>query len=263
MEKRAKRSQLILFVVISYSILWGLFGIGTLFRIPFTYDPWELGGLLVLIGVSASLIGSAVSVLILEGVDGLRQLFKRSFQWRFNFIWYLAALLTPFIIIIANTMAVAWTTETEFPNNWFLPSMPFGFMFFFLIYDGLGEEIGWRGFALPELQKEFGSLGGSIVVGIIWSFWHLPLFFMPGSYQHGDPLIPFTYLLTCWTIIMALFISKARGSVLPCILLHGSANFIAFTIKYPQHYVFLFWGISALIASLFLPRPLIKFGNNS
>jgi membrane protease YdiL (CAAX protease family) len=45
--------------------------------------------------------------------------------------------------------------------------MPFGFMIFFLIYDGIGEEIGWRGFALPRFQENLGSLGGSIVVGVL------------------------------------------------------------------------------------------------
>ena len=102
--------------------------------------------------------------------------------------------------------------------------MPLGVMLFFLIYDGLGEEIGWRGFALPEFQKRLGSLGGSIIVGILWAVWHLPLFFTPGSNQYGDSLIPYIYVLTCWTIVMALFVGKARGSILPGILLHESAN---------------------------------------
>ena len=141
--------------------------------------------------------------------------------------------------------------------------MPTGFMLFFLIYDGLGEEIGWRGFALPEFQNRLGSLGGSIIVGILWALWHLPLFFMPGSSQYGHSLIPYIYLLTCWTIIMALFVGKARGSVLPAILIHESANFVAFTINYPRQYVLFFWGIAAFIAAVFLPKPLIKFGKTS
>jgi membrane protease YdiL (CAAX protease family) len=167
------------------------------------------------------------------------------------------------MVTAASTIAAVWVTGAEMPEKWFSPSMPFGFMIFFLIYDGLGEEIGWRGFALPQFQESFGSLGGSIVVGVLWALWHLPLFFIPGSYQYGDALIPYIYLLTCWTIVMALFVGKARGSVWPAILLHGSANFVAFTIRYPHTYVHLFWGIAALIAALFLPRPLITLGKKS
>ena len=263
MEMKSRKSQLILFVVVSYAYLWLLFGIGRLFDIPFSNDPRQLGGLLVLLGVPASLIAAISATLITRGRDDLRQLFKRSLEWRFAPIWYLAAVSSPLLVTAASTIAAVSITGAEIPDNWFSPSMPFGFMVFFLIYDGLGEEIGWRGLALPRLQESLGSLGGSIVVGILWALWHLPLFFMPGSSQYGDALIPYVYLLTCWTIVIALFVGKARGSVLPAILLHGSANFVAFTIRYPHTFVDLFWGIAALIAAVFLPRPLITLGKNS
>lgn len=66
-------------------------------------------------------------------------------------------------------------------------------MVFLLIYIGLGEEIGWTGLALPRFQESLGSLGGSMVVGVLWALWHLPLFFMPGSSQYGISLIGFIY----------------------------------------------------------------------
>ena len=263
MAKQTQLSHLILYVVISYSILWALFGIGKLFEIPFTYDPRQLGGLLVLIGVPAALIAATTSLLITNGKYGLHHLIKRSLNWRFNIIWYIAAILTPLVIAAASTLTAVLISEAELPNNWFSPSMPLGFMIFFLVYNGLGEEIGWRGFALPELQNRLGSLGGSLVVGTLWALWHQPLFFAPGSSQYGDSLILYIYLLTCWTIVMALFIYKAQGSVLPAILLHESANFFAFAVNYRKQYNFLFWGVAAFIAIIFLPRPLIKFGNNS
>jgi hypothetical protein len=53
------------------------------------------------------------------------------------------------LVTAASTIAAFWITGAEIPDNWFSPSMPFGFMVFFLIYDGLGEEIGWREFAVP------------------------------------------------------------------------------------------------------------------
>jgi membrane protease YdiL (CAAX protease family) len=263
MDKKSRKSQLILFVGISYGILWLLFGIGRLFDIPFTYDPRQLGGLLVLVGIPASLIGAISATLITGGREDLHQLFKRSLEWRFSPIWYLAAVSAPLIVTAASTITAVWIAGAEILDNWFSPSMPIGFMIFLLIYVGLGEEIGWRGFALPRFQERFGSLGGSIVVGVLWALWHLPLFFMPGSSQYGTSLIGFIYFATCWTIVMALFVNKARGSVLPAILLHGSVNFVAFVIRYPHQYVNLFFGIAALIAAAFLPRPLITLGQKS
>jgi membrane protease YdiL (CAAX protease family) len=160
-------------------------------------------------------------------------------------------------------MAAVWLSGAEMPENWFSPTMPLGYMVFLLIYIGLGEEIGWRGFALPRFQERLGSLGGSIATGVFWALWHLPLFLMPGSSQYGSSLILFIYLATCWTIPMALFVGKSHGSVIPAILLHISVNFLAFAIRYPHTYVDLFYGIAAVIAAVFLPRPLIAQGKTS
>ena len=133
-------------------------------------------------------------------------------------------------------------------------------MTFLLLYIGLGEEIGWRGFALPRFQEILGSLGGSIANGVFWALWHLPLFFMPGSSQYGHSVLLFIYLLTCWSITMAVFVGKSQGSVIPAILFHVAVNFLAFAIFYPYKYFYLFWGITAIIATPFLPRPLARVG---
>jgi membrane protease YdiL (CAAX protease family) len=257
LDAKSRKLELILFVAFTYGYLWLLFGVSKVFDIAFSYDPRQPGGILVLVGVPAALIGSVLATLLTSGWDGLRRLFQRSFHWRFAPTWYLAAVSAPLLVTAASVLAAIWIAGAELPDPWFSPYMPFGFMAFFLIYVGLGEEIGWRGFALPRFQESLGSLGGSIVVGVLWALWHVPLFLMPGSSQHGDLLVPYVFLLTCWTIVMALFVEKAHGSVLPAILLHGSANFVAFTMNYPHRYVNLFWGIAALTATLFLSRPLI------
>jgi membrane protease YdiL (CAAX protease family) len=258
MEKQSRKSQLILFVAISYAYLWLLLGIGRLFDIPFSNDPRELGGILVLIGIPAALFAASLVTLITAGKEELRRLFRRSLEWRFASRWYLASLLTPLLVALASTIAAVWINGVEIAEDWLSPSMPLGFMIFLLIYIGLGEEIGWRGFALPRFQESLGSLGGSIATGIFWALWHLPLFLMPGSSQYGQSVILFIFLLTCWTVPMALFVGKSRGSVIPAILFHASVNFLAFAIQYPHKYVFLFWGIAATIAAVFLPKPLIS-----
>jgi membrane protease YdiL (CAAX protease family) len=210
------------------------------------------------------LVAAILTILLTGGRENLRRLFNRSLQWRFSIRWYLASLLTPLLVTFVSSIAAVLIAETEIPTNWFSPSMPLGFMIFLLIYIGLGEEIGWRGFALPRLQESLGSLGGSVATGVLWALWHLPLFLMPGSSQYGDSLVLYIYLLTCWTIPMALFVDRTRGSVIPAILFHGSVNFVAFAIKYPHTYVLYIWGIAAIIAVVFLPMPLIKaLGKNS
>jgi len=262
-KKTSTRKQLILFLVISYGYLWLLFVISKLFDIPFTYDPQQLGGQLVLVGIPASLVATILTTLVTGSKEDLRKLFKRSLDWRFSFTWYLAGALVPLLVGFASTMMAVWLGKAELSENWFSPSMPVGFMVFLLIYIGLGEEIGWRGFALPRFQEMLGSLGGSIATGVFWALWHSPLFLMPGSSQYGSSLILFIYLTTCWTIPMALFVGKSHGSVIPAILLHASVNFLAFAIQYPHTYVYLFYGIAAIIAAVFFPKPLFTQGRTS
>ena len=209
MNKKPGRSQLILFVAISYAYLWLLYGIGRLFDIPFSYNIKEPGGILVLIGIPASLFSASLVTLITDGKEGLRQLFMRSLEWRFAPKWYLSSLVTPLLVALTSGIAAVWINGVEIAGSWFSPSMPLGFMAFLLIYIGLGEEIGWRGFALPRFQESFGSLGGSLATGVSWALWHLPLFLMPGSSQYGHSVILFIYLLTCWTIVMIILGAKS------------------------------------------------------
>jgi membrane protease YdiL (CAAX protease family) len=263
MNKKSVRLHLIVFLAISYAYLWLLFGIGRLFDIPFSYDPRQPGGILVLIGIPASLFAASLVTLITAGKGALRRLFRCSLKWCFAPRWYLASLLTPLLVAFASGIAAVWINGVEIAEDWFSPSMPLGFMAFLLIYIGFGEEIGWRGFALPRFQQSLGSLGGSIATGVFWALWHLPLFLMPGSSQYNHSVILFVYLLTCWTILMAVFVGKSRGSVIPAILFHASVNFLAFAIQYPYRYFYLFWGIAAAIAAIFLPGSLISMEKRS
>jgi membrane protease YdiL (CAAX protease family) len=258
MGKKNRKSQIFLFILISYAHLWLLYGIGKLLDIQFSYNPLQPGGVLVLLGVPASLIAAFAVTLITQGIEGPRRLFNRSLACRFSPIWYLAAVIIPVVVTTVSTVVAVFFTEAIVPERFFSTSFPIGLLTFFLIYDGLGEEIGWRGLALPQLQERLGSLGGNIVLGIAWALWHLPLFFMPGSSQYGSSLVQYVYLLTCWSIVIGLLVNRARGSVLVAILFHETVNFIAFTIHYPHTYVHIVWGVAALIAIVFLPKPLIK-----
>ncbi len=242
--KQKEKSSLFLFVLISYAQIWFLYGIAKLLDMPFSMDPRQLGRAYFTCSVLLlPLFATIVATVIITGKEGLNQLFRRSFAWRFSPIWYLIAVFIPFAVTAASTWAAISFFNAEIPKNWFSPSFGIGFLLFFLIWDGLGEEVGWRGLALPLLQDRLGSLGGNILLGIIWALWHLPLFLMPGSFQYGNSLIIYVYLITCWSIVIALLVNKAQGSVLVAILFHESANFIAFTIRYPYTYYVLFmWG---------------------
>lgn len=257
--EKNRTHNFLLFILLAYGQIWVLYGVEQLFDIPFSMNPRHLGGVLFVYGAAIPSISAIISTLITEKREGLRSLFRRSFQWRFSSILYLTAFLIPFIVCALSTMAAVSFMGAKFPEKWFSPVFGIGFLIFFLIHNGIGEEIGWRGFALDVLQHRLGSLGGNFCLGVIWATWHLPLFFLKGSFQYGDSIIIYVYLLTCWSIIIGMLVNKSKGSILPAILFHEAANFIAFTIRYPgTYYVFFIWGVAAGIAIVFLPRPLFK-----
>ncbi|MBX3196165.1 MAG: CPBP family intramembrane metalloprotease [Microbacteriaceae bacterium] len=92
------------------------------------------------------------------------------------------------------------------------------------------EETAWRGYALPRLQRRFDPLVASLVLGVLWGLWHLPLFFIPGSFQSTIPFIGFLISTIATSVVIGWLFNRARGSVLIVALFHGFTDvMIAFT----------------------------------
>ena len=95
-------SSFMLFILLAYGAIWGLFGLGRWFEIPFSMDPRAPGGLFYLVGAALPSSCAIVAVLVIERRDGLRRLMQRSLTWRFSPFWYLAAILIPFAVTGIN-----------------------------------------------------------------------------------------------------------------------------------------------------------------
>ena len=117
----------------------------------------------------------------------------------------------------------------------FLKSYPFLFVAIFFGGGPLGEEIGWRGFALPRLQARFGPLRASLILGLLWAFWHLPHFLT--SAQRGGPgmslsvlyfnLPVFLVMVVALSIVFTWVFNRTEGSLFIAMLLHASINTFA------------------------------------
>jgi membrane protease YdiL (CAAX protease family) len=97
----------------------------------------------------------------------------------------------------------------------------FGYMF---IQVGIGEEIGWRGYALPKLQAGYSALVSSVILGVIWSLWHLPLFFDPTSPYSRTPFWAFLIFMVAVSILITWVFNSTGGSVLMIMILHAVMN---------------------------------------
>jgi membrane protease YdiL (CAAX protease family) len=100
------------------------------------------------------------------------------------------------------------------------------FFFYILLIGGGQEELGWRGYALPKLQTKYNALVSSLILGVLWSGWHLPMFFIPGSIFSGTPFPIYMIMLMMMSVVYTWLYNNTE-SILACILYHTWSNFAA------------------------------------
>jgi len=233
------RHPLVSFFAMAYALTW------------LAWSPWYLSkagvGLLPYDGDSISdylntvalALGPTLSAFIMTGVtggrDGVRRLLRRIVLWRVGLGWYLFVLVgIPAILVLSTIVlpgALASFQASAVPSTMFLYVVA-GPVFLFA-GGPVFEEIGWRGFAFPRLQRLHGPLVGSLVLGALWGLWHLPLFLIPSwDTPHGSLLD--VALFVTWavstTIVITWVFNNTKGSVLLAILAHGSINSAAVAV---------------------------------
>jgi len=178
-------------------------------------------------------LAAIIMTSIVEGKAGQLRLRRRIKQWRAGWPWYLFILVGIPALILAGIIIQpgALASFQGFPP---LLLVSYAVTFVAVWFGGgpLGEEIGWRGFALPRLQPRYGPLWGTLILGVFWCFWHLPQFLTP--YQGGGPGTGLTTTLTNFSMfflfILALAIiftwlfNHTRGSIFIAITAHASVN---------------------------------------
>jgi membrane protease YdiL (CAAX protease family) len=165
------------------------------------------------------------ALLVLAAVGGppaLRDLFARIVRWRVGLVWYAVVLLLPpaltLVALGLNVLLGAQPLETYTTPS--AAGLAIRFVFIFL-WIGLGEEPGWRGFALPRLLAGRTALAAALTLGLIHMVWHLPL--LGVEYDHSN-VLPWAISVLCVSIVMAWVFLHTRGSVLMPMLMHASNN---------------------------------------
>ena len=228
----ADRRPALAFVLLTYALTWGLVSpvatalVGkSIGQLP----VWLLG--LGLIGA----YGPTLSAIILTGIrfgkPGLRALFRKLLLWRVGIGWWLYALLLPAALYVG---ALAVYAATGGVVGSFIPALGLGrlapTLLFLLPFGPLAEELGWRGYLLPHLQQRTTALFASLALGVIWTAWHLPFFWIPGAaLPAGSPVNLTTvgpYLLgtTGTAVFFTVLANHSKGSVLLAIVLHLMSN---------------------------------------
>jgi len=167
---------------------------------------------------------------ITTGKAGVRQLLRSVVHWRVGLQWYLLVLFGyPLLFTIGISVVAGGAIWSEMAQQWplffslYLPNILIG-----LFLPSLGEETGWRGFALPRLQRQHGPLFGSLILGTLHGLWHIPAYFVRGMILpdgfDGTIFVANTLAIIAVTFIWTWLVNHARGSVLMAIFIHATSN---------------------------------------
>jgi membrane protease YdiL (CAAX protease family) len=162
--------------------------------------------------------------------------------WRSGLRWYLVVLLLPFVLLAVASLISAVAGWVSFSHTtpgrlWVLPLL---YVLGGLLYGPLGEEPGWRGFALPRLLDRIGARSAALLLGLVWGLWHLPLFVVFGTnQQHVLAYLPVppavtvgVYVLSviAFNVIVVWVYLNTRGSLLMTTMIHASVNTAAVVV---------------------------------
>ena len=214
------------FVLLAYAITWG-----------WTFPLVAAGDV---VGKGAgwpthlpALLGPGIAAIVVTalvwGRSGIHDLLARMALWRMPWRWW-AATLSP-LAFLGAALAVAAATGklpsgSDFGRYSGLPAIGIVPVAIIAILLTFGEETGWRGFALPLLQRRHSPLAAALLVTPIWVVWHLPFFFTVATYRDFAPVgyVGFAFGIACGSIVLAWLYNGTGGSILACVVWHGVYN---------------------------------------
>jgi membrane protease YdiL (CAAX protease family) len=153
------------------------------------------------------------------GKEGLARMLQRGFAVRLSPLVYLFVILVPLTVAALGS----YLTGDLTPRFEFLNLLGITVLYFFL-GGSFGEEFGWRGFALPRLLDRFGPISASLILGVIWGFWHLPLFNVTGTSQSVTPFWLFLIYTSALAVQYTWVFISTRGNLFACLLFHTFTN---------------------------------------
>ena len=230
---RPKLASPWVYFLATFAWTWLIWGTGIL--LGFTAETGE-GLIVALLGVIGPLVTGIGFTYFTRDIEGRRDYWKRIIDFkRIPAKWYLVIFL--FVPVLNGLAALLDRMSGGTGGTWgeaarnvlsdplsIIPSILFASLIPFI------EELGWRGYVLDRLQEKHTALVSSLILGAVWSLWHLPLFFVPGSYQAGLGVGSLAFWLFMIGIVplnlpFTWIYNNTGRSTLAVILFHAMVNF--------------------------------------
>lgn len=208
-----------IFFVLAYALMWACF-----FAVAFAVSAKTAAGYsLLLLGAFAPGIAALFLSARADGSAGVRALLQPILKWHVGVRWYLFA-----VAYIATIKLVAAVLYRIARGGWprFGTEQPIVILaaIVFSTPFQAGEEVGWRGYALPRLVKRFGLRCASLLLGVIWAFWHIPQFFIREADTYGQSFFLYVAQVIALSVAIAWLWARTNGSLLLPMLFHSAVN---------------------------------------
>lgn len=215
-----KKQPLFAFYILAFSITWlGWIPQAAYSRGLFPFDSpifYVLGGV-------GPLLAVFITLKILRGKVDYGEVFRPLGQWRAGIVWYFVAVFGYPIMWLA-TVTLSGDLRAELAKL----TTPLSLLPSFLIYfvAAIPEQVAWRGFALSRLQSRYSALTSSLIVGVLWGLWHLPLLFNTDNVMSTYPIGLFILDVTARSVMHAWIFNSTRGSLFFVTLFHAASNVV-------------------------------------
>jgi len=204
------------YFVWAYLLTWVPLLPVTLAKLGFLPGPAERYMVLAPLAVFAPAIAALFESRREGGPAGMRALLRGLKVWRVSPVWYLLALTLPGLVFLAGRSVYALIPGND-GGPWVYPAAN-AQQIAAMILVPIGEEIGWRGYALPRLQRRYGSLRATAILGALWGVWHLPMFLTVG--MTATMLLLMVPFFLAGNVVFTWFYNRTKGSLLLAVLLH-------------------------------------------
>ena len=222
-----RKHPLVSYFALAYAFSWSI-------HVPLALSAHGLLAVTLPPGLHfAGAYGPALAAVVVTGITlgapGLRDLLSQMLHWRVGIAWLLVAAFSPAVLFLVSAVIVrawigAWLDFGQFGHILEFPTLGWlaGWMVWTLTF-GLGEETGWRGFALPRLQRNRSARSATLILGGLWALWHLPQFFY--NYELSlFGVMAFTVSTMSGALVLTWLYNSTGGSVLVTTLWHGAFN---------------------------------------
>jgi uncharacterized protein len=239
LQQWMRQHPLFSFFFMAYAFSW-------IVLIPYVLAEWTIQpkplfyNLFYILHTFGPALSAYIMLRITEGEEGWKRVRNSIKQVRAGWVWYAFILLgIPALIMLGILVLPGAQASFQGLTSKILVSFPFVFILIFFGGGPLGEEIGWRGFALPRMQSLYGPLKATLLLGVLWTFWHLEDFFTasqgggPGTglYAFYFHLPIFLVMVMSLAIIMTWVFNHTRGSIFIAVLLHASYDAFGSTMQ--------------------------------